>query len=227
MTQFVTFDGVDALMAGLADAVSNDLRAALARKGSVCLAVPGGTTPAPFFEILSNADLDWGRVYVMLSDERYVPETSDRSNTSLIKRHLLKNNASAAKMVSFYDETLSPDEFVTQNGAKLAEVLPIDVCIIGMGTDMHTASLFPDSPELADALNTDLPLHVVHPESQPEARLTLSGPVLSASQKAYVLIVGEDKKQAYEQAVAQTSPMVAPIRVMFGETTSIFWSDKT
>jgi len=226
MTQFVTFEGVDALMSGLADAVATDLRAALAHKDSVCLAVPGGTTPAPFFEILSKADLDWGRVHVMLSDERYVPETSERSNTSLIKRHLLKNNAAQAQMVSFYDAALSPDEFVAQNGAKLAQVLPIDVCIIGMGADMHTASLFPDSPELADALNTDLPLHVVHPESQPEPRLTLSGPVLSASDKAYVLIVGADKKQAYEQAVAETSPMIAPIRVMFGDTTSIFWSDK-
>lgn len=226
MTQFVPFDNLDELMAGLALAVAGNLKSALESKPLVTLAVPGGTTPAPFFEILSNAQLDWARVRVMLTDERYLPEDHERSNTGLVKRHLLQNNAAVASMVPFYVSGVAVDDFITNHMDPVAACLPLDVCVLGMGADMHTASLFPDSAELADALASQRPLHVVRPASQPEARLTLTGPALTNAGKTYVLIVGGDKKAALERAQVETSPLIAPIRTVFGENTSIYWADK-
>lgn len=227
MTEFVEHPSVETLMAALASAVADDLRHALATQEFASLSIPGGTTPAPFFDLLCKQDLDWSRVRVLLSDERYVPEDSPRSNTSLVKRHLMQDKAAAAHMVAFYDANLSEDDFVAQSGASMMEYLPIDVSVLGMGADMHTASLFPDSAELADALDSDMPLHVVRPASQPEARITLSGPVLAKAGKTYILIVGTDKRVAFEQAGGESSALVAPIRTVFGPRTRVFWADKS
>jgi 6-phosphogluconolactonase len=226
MTQFVPFDSPDALMSGLALAVAQDLQVALENKPLITLAIPGGTTPAPFFDILAKAKLEWSRVRVMLTDERYLPEGNSRSNTGLVKRHLLQKNAAAAQMVPFYVSGVEVDDFVADHATVVADCLPIDVCVLGMGADMHTASLFPDSAELGDALVSERPLHVVRPASQPEARLTLTGSALASAAKTYVLIVGADKKAALERAQGETSSMVAPIRAVFGEHTSIYWADK-
>jgi 6-phosphogluconolactonase len=226
MTDFVEHNDVEHLMASLAQAVAEDLRAALDKNGTASISIPGGTTPAPFFDILCQQDLDWSGVKVLLSDERYVPEDSPRSNTSLVKRHLMQDKAAAAQLVAFYEASLSEDEFVAQSGASMNAFLPLDVSVLGMGADMHTASLFPDSAELADALSSDMPLHVVRPESQPEARITLSGPVLAKAGKTYVLIVGQNKRTAYDQACSENSALVAPIRTVFGENTKVFWADK-
>lgn len=105
-------------------------------------------------------------------------------------------------------------------------LLPINVSIVGMGEDMHTASLFPDSNELADALRSDKTLHVVRPNSQPEARISLSGKALASAFKTYVLILGEAKLKAYIKACTEKSAINAPIKVVFGNNTQVFWANK-
>ena len=129
-------------------------------------------------------------------------------------------------MVPFYAEGVDVDEFAAQYMQPIDDCLPIDVCVLGMGADMHTASLFPDSAELRDALDSKRPLHVVRPASQPEARLTLTGTALASAAKTYVLIVGADKKAEFARAQGETSTMIAPIRSVFGDRTSIYWADK-
>jgi len=144
----------------------------------------------------------------------------------LILKHLIQKKASLAKVVSFYDKNLSEEEFVNKNEPQMSSLLPINVSILGMGEDMHTASLFPDSNELTDALESDKTLHVVRPKSQPEARISLSGKALSSAKKTYVLILGEDKLNAYKMACSENSVKKAPIRVVFGSNTQVFWSNK-
>ena len=226
MTKLIKFSSVDILMKTLSSHVSNDLREALKINKMVSLSVPGGTTPSPFFDCLCNEDLEWQRVNILLSDERYLPENNIRSNTGLILKHLIQKKASLAKVVSFYDKTLSEEEFVNKNEPQMSALLPINVSILGMGEDMHTASLFPDSNELNDALKSDKTLHVVRPKSQPEARISLSGKALSSAKKTYVLILGEDKLNAYKMACSENSVKKAPIRVVFGSNTQVFWSNK-
>ena len=213
-------------MKTLSNNISNDLRSHLKSNKSVNLAVSGGTSPSALYDYLCDEDLDWSRVIVFLSDERYLPENNARSNALLIKDHLIQKKASVAKFINFYDKNLSEEEFVNKNEPQMSKLLPINVSILGMGEDMHTASLFPDSNELTDALKSDKTLHVVRPKSQPEARISLSGKALSSAKKTYVLILGEDKLNAYKMACSENSVKKAPIRVVFGSNTQVFWSNK-
>ena len=225
MTMLVKHDSILQLMHGLSHSVATDLRDSLKNKNFVTLSVPGGSTPAPFFDLLCKESLDWSRVKILLSDERYVPESNNRSNTTLVKRHLMQSNAANAQLIRFYNPDQTEDEFVRQSVANMNTFMPIDVSILGMGLDMHTASLFPDSTELADALSTSEPLCVVRPACQPEVRITLSGRVLAQATKTYILIIGQEKLAAYNLAMSESSAMLAPIRTVFGNQTKTFWAN--
>tara|TARA_B110000261_G_scaffold22693_1_gene23876 strand:- start:33234 stop:33920 length:687 start_codon:yes stop_codon:yes gene_type:complete len=225
MTKLVKHNNIQQLMHGLSISVAKELRDSLKNKNFVSLSVPGGTTPAPFFDLLCKESLDWSRVRILLSDERYVPETNNRSNTTLVKRHLMQSNAAKAQLIRFYSPDQTHPQFVRQSIAYMNTFMPIDVSVLGMGLDMHTASLFPDSAELADALSTSDSLYVVRPASQPEARITLSGRVLAQAVKTYILIIGQEKLAAYNLAMSKTSAMLAPIRTVFGNQTKVFWAD--
>jgi 6-phosphogluconolactonase len=209
MVRFVEYKDRDVLAQGLAALVAGQLAAALADQGHATLVVPGGTTPGPFLRVLSGAAIDWQYLRVMLSDERLVPETSERSNTRLLRETLLQGPAAAAEFIPFVTKG-SPRE----DAIKAA--LPIDVCVLGMGADMHTASLFPEADRLDEALDPEcmsvlLPLHA---EGAPEPRLTLTAPVLRAATKTHILITGRQKKRAFEVAEQHGATARAPIRAI-------------
>lgn len=196
------------LMRDLAALVADQLRAAHASKGTATLAVPGGTTPGPFLEALSEADLAWSDIRVLPTDERLVSELSTRSNVRLIRDTLLRNAAVEAHLVPLHEPLLG-----TMTG-RVTAALPIDVLVLGMGADMHTASLFPDAPELGAALAEDAPVLLeIHPAGQPEARLTLTGPVIRAASVIHILITGPDKLSALDTALVDGPVADAPIRV--------------
>jgi 6-phosphogluconolactonase len=198
----------DTLMRDLAGLVADQLRGAHGSKGKATLAVPGGTTPGPFLSALSEADLPWKDLRVMPTDERMVSELSTRSNARLIRETLLKGPAASAHFVDMYEPLIGPRR------ARVAAALPIDVLVLGMGDDMHTASLFPGAPELAAALADDAPeILEIHPPSQPEARLTLTAPVLRAASVIHILITGAGKLAALETALAGGPLAEAPVRV--------------
>jgi 6-phosphogluconolactonase len=198
----------DTLMRDLAELVADQLRAAEATKGRATLAVPGGTTPGPFLEALSEADLTWENVRVLPTDERMVSELSSRSNARLIRATLLRGPAAAAHLVDIYEPVIGP------RWSRVEAVLPIDVLVLGMGADMHTASLFPGAPELPEALSENAPvLMVMHPPDQPEARLTLTAPVLRSASVIHILITGPDKAAALATALADGPAAEAPVRV--------------
>lgn len=203
-----TYPDRDTLMRDLAALVADQLRAAHATKDRATLAVPGGTTPAPFLRWLSEAELDWKDVHVLPTDERLVHESNPRSNAGLIRANLIREQASAAHLVPLHEPILG-----AMTG-RVASYLPIDVLVLGMGADMHTASLFPGAPELARALAPDAPVLLeITPPGQPEARLTLTAPVLRSADVIHVLITGPDKLAALETAIADGPAEEAPIRV--------------
>lgn len=205
----------DTLMRGLAELVADQLRAALATKHRATLAVPGGTTPAPFLRALSEAELDWPQVDVLLTDERMVLESSSRSNTHLVREALLRGNAADAHLVHYHAAGGGIELVLDAIRGRVEAVLPIDVAVLGMGADMHTASLFPGARGLAEALAENAPvLLAVEPPSQPEARLTLSAAVLRRAGVLHILITGREKAAALEAALCDGPVSEAPVRAI-------------
>lgn len=213
----------DMLMLALADRIASQLRRALEVHDRVTLCVPGGTTPGPVFDVLSELELDWGRVNVLLNDERWVDETSPRSNTALLRRHLLRRRAAAAQLVPLYLPGPRPEDRMEEITKGIQVVLPLTVLLLGMGEDMHTASLFPGADRLEEALSEAAPpVMALRAEAAGEPRITLTAPVLREAMHCHLLITGAQKRSALERA--GTLPEIkAPVRTVLAHAT-IHWA---
>jgi 6-phosphogluconolactonase len=210
------FPDGEALAAALADRVAELLRQAIAARGRGTLAVPGGTTPGPFLTALGQADLDWARVGVTLTDERWVPVDDARSNQRLLAETLFSGRAAAAEFVTLYGATPEPEMALDAIASSLRQiVLPLDVCVLGMGEDMHTASLFPGALGLDAALAAGAPpVLAITPPGAEEKRVTLTAPVLAGAGQIFLLIQGAGKRAALERALAAASAREAPVRAV-------------
>ena len=222
--QLTSYETASEMMQSLSAQIASELSAAIALRGRACLAVPGGSTPGPLFDLLSQAALNWANVTVMLTDERWVPTDSPRSNMGLIKNRLLVNSASAARYIALYAPGLDHVGGARALSQQVAPNLPIDVVVLGMGADMHTASLLPGAPELslAQDARADAVMPMVPVGSDLEPRVTLSAQALETARQTHVLIIGEDKKLALAQAQS-LSPIDAPI-AQFLPNATVHWS---
>ena len=212
----------------LAEAVSAELRQRLSRADRVSLVVSGGSTPVPFFDALSRAELDWPRVTVLLADERWVPESDPASNTALVKARLLQNRAAAAQWLPLFVPEAEPRQGVSQIELRLAELeLPLDVLILGLGSDGHTASLFPDAPELMQGLapKDGQRVAIMTPPSQAQTRVTLTLPVLMSARFTALHVRGEEKLRTLARATVDPGNWEAmPIRALLRPGLNIYWS---
>ena len=212
------------MMMSLANKIAGELGAALRQQGHASLSVPGGSTPGPVFDLLSGVELDWANVAVFLNDERWVNEDSPRSNTRLLRQRLLQNKAAAARLVPLYEPGDKPEDVLDALSEGLAPHLPISVLLLGMGADMHTASLFPGADRLEEALADSAPnLLPMRAEGAGEPRITLTAPVLRAAMHTHILITGADKRAAIERA-AKLPETQAPVRVVLADAT-IHWAE--
>lgn len=217
--EFKDYPDRELLMMGLADTVASELRKTLAHDARASLAVPGGTTPGPVFDTLSAVPLDWDRVDVMLTDERWVSEDSDRSNTRLLKNRLFRDRAAAARLIPLYGGTETPEDSIETLSSAVEAALPLSVVVLGMGTDMHTASLFPGADRLEEALSPRAPALVpMRAEGAPEPRITLSARVLNGAMSKHLVITGAAKRAALEKASGirdfREAPVAAVLRGM-------------
>lgn len=192
------------LARALADRVAERLSEAVARRGRALLAVSGGSTPAMFFHELSGRDVEWSRVTVTLVDERFVDHDQPRSNAGLVMRSLLTGNAAAATFVPLFRDLPDVEAAADSAWRELRNLAwPLDVAILGMGADGHTASFFPDAENLAELTDPagDRLLLPVHAPSGMEPRLTLTLPVIVAAGLLVLHIEGEEKRSVLEKAL--------------------------
>ena len=207
----------------LTERLASDLKAELAALPRATLCVPGGTTPGPIFDRLCQAPLDWEQVNVVLNDERWVNEAHERSNTALLKKRLLCQNASKATYISLYKEAEAPEDRLSEIEETVEAALPISVLLLGMGADMHTASIFPEADNLDLALSSDAPtLLAMRAPNAPEPRITMSANVLNAAAHKHLLIFGDEKRLALE-AAKELTPREAPIHAVL-ENLHIHWA---
>ena len=219
-----TYPDREFLMLGLANVIAGQLADFLRREGKATLSVPGGTTPGPIFDTLSGVDLDWANVAVVLNDERWVPEASERSNTRLLRERLLRGRAAQARLVPLYAPAEEPEEMLAALEDGLKPYLPISVLLLGMGTDMHTASLFPGADRLEEAVSASAPILLpMRAEAAGEPRITLTAPVLREAFNIHILITGAEKREALERAMGLT-PMEAPVRAVLDNAT-VHWAE--
>lgn len=214
----------DAKPSAIAAHVADALRAALAERGQASLAVSGGKSPIPMFEALREQELDWSKVTVVLVDERVVPRDHVDSNTALVARHLLQGPAAAARFVPYFGELPAQfnaevlDALVSDAEQRIAPLpWPLDVAVLGMGEDAHTASLFPGAPGFARAIATPQRLAWVVPDTAPHARLTFTLSALLASRELMLSIAGDAKRAVYQKA-AQARDEALPISLVLNQT---------
>jgi 6-phosphogluconolactonase len=222
------FASRQALAHALASTVASRLDAALGERGEATLAVSGGTTPGLFFEALSHEDIAWKQVTITLVDERFIEASSPRSNEGLVRRALLRDKAAAARFLPLYRNASDVVEAARQTSAEL-EILPwpLDVVVLGMGTDGHTASFFPDAPDLADLLDPAESglLRVVTAPSAGEPRLTLSLPRLASARFIALHVEGAEKRDVLAAALrGATAPPIAAVLAQAEHTVQIYWA---
>lgn len=223
MREFITYPDRDLLMIGLADTLASELREAIRQEGSATFSVPGGTTPGPVFDVLAEQDIGWRNIAVVLNDERWVPEDSPRSNTGLLRRRLLTGKASEATLIPLYADAPAPEGALEGLADGLAAHLPISVLLLGMGADMHTASLFPGADNLQAALEPHAPpLMAMRADAAGEPRITLTAPVLQAAMNIHILITGQEKRDALECAT-RLSMQAAPVACVLNQAT-VHWA---
>ena len=207
----------------LANQLAEALKTTLLHNETASLAVSGGTSPGPVFDALCAAELDWTRVRICPTDERWVPEDHPRSNAQMIRARLLQGRAADAEFLPLYAPAEQPEEVLPDLEAQIAPQLPLSAIMLGMGADMHVASLFPGAPGLADGLAPDAPALVAQrPEPQPETRISLSARAIGGAMSKHLLILGQDKREALEQATT-LPPERAPVNAVLLGTT-VHWA---
>ncbi len=224
------FDSRKQLNEALAETVSEILQSAITLKGKASIAVSGGSTPKGFFNVLSNKKIDWKNVTITLADERWVDKNSNASNARLVHEHLLQNKASVAKFFHLKQgEKLCEETLVDLNLSANNTLLPLDVVILGMGEDGHTASLFPCSEQIKqdlDSANESL-LIKIEPKTAPHQRITFSFAALKQSKNIFLHICGEGKKQVLNKALSTNDIFEMPIRAFLQDKDTniqIYWA---
>ena len=227
------FSGGEELAQGLADWTAEHLRGAIASRGVALLIVSGGKSPARFFDLLSNVDLDWTRVAITLADERRVADDSPRSNARLVRERLLRNRAEKAMFTPLADVRLPEDQELAAASARIADLpMPADVVVLGMGDDGHTASWFPGADGLAEAMDAaarQLVAPIRAPDA-PEPRLTLTGRVILRARAIALEIQGEAKLATFAAALEPGPEQAMPVRAVLRGATdrlTVFISSQT
>lgn len=190
----------EAVASAAADAIARELEQVISAAGSASIALAGGATPRAIYSALASRSLPWERVRFYFGDERCVPPTSVDSNHRLADEALFTPAAVPAASV-FPMRGDAPDR--SAEAARYSALLPpaLDLLLLGMGEDGHTASLFPDAPSL-NATARVVP--VVGPKPPPE-RLTITPVVLDAAKKTFVFVTGTGKAEVLARALRPPS----------------------
>jgi 6-phosphogluconolactonase len=183
------------------------------------VALSGGGTPRPLYRLLATEYRDrvpWERVAVFYSDERCVPPTDPASNYGMTRDELLSRVPVLASQVHRMRGELPPEEGARDYEATLRRELPddgphaplLDFALLGVGTDGHTASLFPGEPALEERERWVRATHAP-PGAPSRDRLTLTFAALDRSRESFVLCSGAEKRDVARRIAAGDGPLPA------------------
>jgi len=206
------------------------LRRALDTRGEAKLLLSGGSTPAPIHRALAREPLDWGKIEVGLVDERWLARDDLASNARLLRETLVEEGAPGAR----FEPMKLPPHHGIEDSVREANRHPVAgaVCVLGMGEDGHTASLFPGSPDLARALSSQDDYVAIDAGAAPVAqpwprRISLTRAGLARTGTRILLLRGARKREVLLRALEGQDVAELPIRAAFalpGEPLRIHWA---
>ncbi|HEY0310817.1 MAG TPA: 6-phosphogluconolactonase [Luteimonas sp.] len=213
----------------IAVGVAAALRRELDREPRARLLVSGGRTPEPVFRALSQAPLEWERVDIALVDERWLLPDDPDSNAHLVRRHLLREHAAGARFETLTRPGRSIEAAVAD--ANLHAGHPPGIVLLGMGSDGHTASLFPHMIGLEAALASPNAYVAVDATGCPGAgpwprRISLTPAGLAPAHTRLLLLRGQDKREVFERALEGEDPRELPVRIAYttpGAALHVHW----
>lgn len=212
------FHDLEALSRAAAEFFVRRAREAITDSGRFTVALAGGNTPKALYALLATEPyrnyVEWQKVIVFFGDERFVPASDPSSNEHTAREFLLsKVPIEPSQVHSMYMET-SPEEAAVAYEAQLRAVLGdrgLDLCLLGMGDDGHTASLFPGIPELEETKKWVVP--TISPKGVPQ-RLSLTVPELAKSHTLLFLAAGSDKAEPLKAALTAAAGSMPPAGVV-------------
>jgi len=209
------------------------LQAALEQQATATLLLSGGSTPVPLYRQLSSADLHWSRVHIALVDERWVATDSPASNERLLRENMLIDRAAAAKFTGMKNAHLSPFDGAAECNAHYANLpLPGTICLLGMGPDGHTASLFPQAEGLAAALAAERHCAAIRATrsavtGEQLERMTMTPWSILQSRRLILMITGAAKWDIYRQARESAAAADLPVSLFIHQDMvplEVYWA---
>jgi 6-phosphogluconolactonase len=232
------FSQRDQLINELATVMHDHIKLMIKENGRAIVGLSGGSTPKPLFVELAKRDIDWSKVIITLVDERWVDVGHPLSNAALVDDYLLSAIPSSATFIPLYQKAKDAesslaavlDEYCKSTESSLDNPAPIDLVILGMGGDGHTASFFPDANNIAEMIDPESGRYLyscTSPSTQVH-RITWSLSHLLRAVKILLHIEGESKKNVFQSAILDTDAQQLPIRsVIFQQHTplQVYYAD--
>jgi 6-phosphogluconolactonase len=214
-----------ALARNVADLIAAELRTAVTRNGKASFVATGGASPVECYKALRDEALDWAKVSITLSDERWVDVVSPQSNERLLRETLLVGPAAAATFVPLKGRRGGVNDGARRAEAAVRALAPFDVSLLGMGEDGHIASLFPGHPALGEGLDEGSSRFCIgvaaHAPAPDLPRVSLTLAALMQSRLIVLMLAGEEKWRKIND------PGDAPIAALLRQTRApvrIFWA---
>ena len=219
---FKEFKSKESLVESLSKKIISSLSDAIEKKGFATLVLSGGSTPKKLLNRLSNTSFEWEKVRVTLVDDRWVDATSEKSNEKLVRDNFLINKAKEARFFHLKTDGKFAKDSVTTLCVTMEKLShQLDVVVLGMGLDGHTASFFPHAKELTHALNTDDLVCATTATVEPKERITLSRSYLLSAQNLILHIEGKEKKEVFLKASKSDHVSNMPIISMMQQKTPL------
>jgi len=225
--EFNEFSDRTSCEAALLNDVVNQIEETLKQKKTLAMALAGGNTPKPFYEKLGKQTLDWSKIKVTLTDERWVDAEHEDSNENMLKQTLMQENN--CEFFPLKNSEASPKVGQLRTAHMLKKNIPqLDFAILGMGDDGHFASVFPamDNTQTLLDLHQTEPCLSAYPEGKPP-RMSLTLAYLLKAKKLYLFITGVQKHQVFKSMQDPQAANKLPIYYLIHQTAcplSVYWS---
>ncbi|MEM6628691.1 MAG: 6-phosphogluconolactonase [Bacteroidota bacterium] len=222
------FPNVDRLVLKAAEKIAQWIQETIEERGRCCLCVAGGSTFLPIYEYLVETyeeDLDWEKVFIFWGDERAVSIMHPDSNVAMVFDTFLNEVPIPAANINIIQGAREPNDaaqhYEKELRAFFSENEGMDILLLGLGDDGHTASLFPETEALEQA---DRWVYYVEKDGVRHSRITLTAPFLNRSQKTLFVAYGGKKAGAVKEVLeGERNPSKFPAQLIRPRSGEVSW----